>query len=133
HEMTHAWQFAAHPWLRPYMEQSMKELIDSVTRKGPTVARFAAFAGVLPAQWRGMRRVQGAMSVIEGYSNLGMNQLGRKLLPGFDCLEHAYREGSSGKSAPEILVWELTGLDLKLQQYKRGEAFCQAVFEQQGW
>src|SRR5205823_6332089 len=22
HEMTHAWQFAAHPWLRPYMEQS---------------------------------------------------------------------------------------------------------------
>jgi len=132
HEMTHAWQFAAHPWLRPYMEQSMKELIDSVTRKGPAVARFAAFAGVLPAQWRVMRRVQGTMSVIEGYSNLVMNQLGRKLLPGFDRLEHAYRERSSGKSALEILVWKLTGLDLKLQQYKRGEAFCQAVFDQHG-
>ncbi len=132
HEMTHAWQFAAHPWLRPYMEQSMKELIDSVTRKGPAVARFAAFAGVLPAQWRVMRRVQGTMSVIEGYSNLVMNQLGRKLLPGFDRLEHAYRERSSGKSALEILVWKLTGLDLKLQQYQRGEAFCRAVFDQHG-
>src|SRR5712664_374254 len=132
HEMTHAWQFAAHPWLRPYMEESMKVLIDSVTRKGNTVARFAAFAGVLPAQWRVMRQVQGTMSVIEGYSNLVMNQLGAKLLPGFERLEKAYRERSSGKSALEVLIWKLTGLDLKLQQYRRGEAFCQAVFDQHG-
>ena len=132
HEMTHAWQFAAHPWLRSYMEESMRILIDSVTRKGNTVVRFAAFAGVLPAQWRVMRQVQGTMSVVEGYSNLVMNQLGRKLLPGFDRLELAYRERSSGKSALEILIWKLTGLDLKLQQYKRGEAFCQAVFDRHG-
>jgi coenzyme F420 biosynthesis associated uncharacterized protein len=132
HEMTHAWQFAAHPWLRPYMEDSMKVLIDSVTRNGNTVARFAAFAGVLPAQWRVMRQVQGTMSVVEGYSNLVMNQLGRKLLPGFDRLERAYRERSSGKSALEVLIWKLTGLDLKLQQYRRGESFCQAVFDRHG-
>ena len=31
HEMTHAWQFAAHPWLRRYMEESMRELIDKLT------------------------------------------------------------------------------------------------------
>ena len=129
HEMTHAWQFAAHPWLRPYMEESMRVLIDSVTHKGPSVARIAAFAGVLPAQWRVMRQVQGTMSVIEGYSNMVMNQLGAKLLPGFDRLERAYRERSSGKSALEILIWKLTGLDLKLQQYRRGEAFCQAVLD----
>src|SRR5947199_6340023 len=132
HEMTHAWQFAAHPWLRPYMEESMRVLIDSVTRNGNSVARFAAFAGVLPAQWRVMRQVQGTMSVIEGYSNLVMNQLGRELLPGFERLERAYRERSSGKSALEVLIWKLTGLDLKLQQYRRGEAFCQAVFDQHG-
>jgi len=132
HELTHAWQFAAHPWLRPYMEDSMKVLIDSVTRNGNTVARFAAFTGVLPAQWRVMRQVQGTMSVVEGYSNLVMNQLGRKLLPGFDRLERAYRERSSGKSALEVLIWKLTGLDLKLQQYRRGESFCQAVFDRHG-
>ena len=132
HEMTHAWQFAAHPWVRPHMEESMKALIESVTRRGPSVARFAALAGVLPAQWRVMRQMQGTMSLIEGYSNLVMNQLGKKLLPGFDRLEQAYRERSSGKSPLEVLIWKLTGLDLKLQQYRRGEAFCQAVFDQHG-
>ena len=132
HEMTHAWQFAAHPWLRPHMEESMRVLMDSVTRRGPGMARFAAFAGVLPAQWRVMRQVQGTMSVIEGYSNLVMNQLGSKLLPGFDLLEKAYRERTSGKSALEVLIWKLTGLDLKLQQYQRGEAFCRAIHDAYG-
>jgi coenzyme F420 biosynthesis associated uncharacterized protein len=132
HEMTHAWQFAAHPWLRRYMEESVKTLIGTVTRKGPAVTRFAAFAGVLPAQWRVMREVQGTMSVVEGYSNLVMNRLGSKLLPGYDRLETAYRQRSSGKSALEMLVWKLTGLDLKLQQYRTGEAFCQAVYERYG-
>jgi coenzyme F420 biosynthesis associated uncharacterized protein len=132
HEMTHAWQFAAHPWLRRYMEESLKVLVDSVTRRGPAFTRFAAFAGILPAQWRVMRNVQGTMSVVEGYSNLVMNRLGSKLLPGFEVLEKAYRERSSGKSALEVLIWKLTGLDLKLQQYRSGEAFCQAVYDRYG-
>ncbi|MEO8745011.1 MAG: zinc-dependent metalloprotease [Candidatus Dormiibacterota bacterium] len=132
HELTHAWQFAAHRWLRPYMEGSMQVLLDSVTKKGPPVTRIAAFAGVLPVQWRVMRQVQGTMSVIEGYSNLVMNELGAKLLPGFESLEQAYRARSSGKSPLEVLIWKLTGLDLKLQQYKRGEAFCRAIFDEHG-
>jgi coenzyme F420 biosynthesis associated uncharacterized protein len=127
HEMTHAWQFAAHPWLRPFMEDSMQVLVDTATKKG--AARIAAFAGVLPAQWRVMRQVQSVMSVVEGYSNLVMNQLGAKLLPGFDQLEQAYRARTSGKSPLELLIWKLTGLELKMQQYKRGEAFCQAVVD----
>src|ERR1700681_720648 len=79
HEMTHACQFAAHPWLRAYMETSMRMLIDSMKKGAAPVTRIAAFAGVLPSQWRVMRQVQGTMSVIEGYSNLGMNELGGKL------------------------------------------------------
>ena len=132
HEMTHAWQFAAHSWLRPYMESSMRVLLDSVRKSAAPAARIAAFAGVLPAQWRVMRQVQGTMSVIEGYSNLVMNELGGKLLPGFERLEQAYRERSSGKSPLEVLIWKLTGLDLKLQQYTRGEAFCRAIYDQHG-
>ena len=132
HEMTHAWQFAAHSWLRPYMESSMKVLLNSVSKSAAPAARIAAFAGVLPAQWRVMRQVQGTMSVIEGYSNLVMNELGGKLLPGFEQLEQAYRERSSGKSPLEVLIWKLTGLDLKLQQYTRGEAFCKAIYDRHG-
>ena len=130
--MTHAWQFAAHPWLRNYMEDSMRVLLDSVKKGTARVARIAAFAGVLPSQWKVMRQVQGTMSVIEGYSNLVMNELGSKLLPGFEKLEAAYRERSSGKSPLEVLILKLTGLDLKLQQYRRGEAFCRAVFDVRG-
>jgi coenzyme F420 biosynthesis associated uncharacterized protein len=132
HELTHAWQFAAHPWLRRYMEESVTTLIDSVTRKAPAFTRFAAFAGVLPAQWRVMRQVQGLMSVVEGYSNLVMNRLGGKLLPGFELLEKAYRARSAGRGPIEMLVWKLTGLDLKLQQYRSGEAFCQSVYAEHG-
>src|SRR2546428_3215211 len=89
HEMTHAWQFAAHPWLRPYMEESMKVLIDSVTRKGNTVARFAAFAGVLPAQWRGRRNVPGKTARIAGHSNQATTQPRRKPPPALRRLQPA--------------------------------------------
>ncbi len=132
HEMTHAWQFAAHPWLRADMEQSIKALLESTTKKAPTAARIAAFAGILPAQWRVMRRVQGTMSLVEGYSNLVMNELGARLLPGFERIEEAYRARSSGKSILELLIWKLSGLDLKLQQYRLGEAFAKAIYDAHG-
>ena len=132
HEMTHAWQFAAHPWLRGHMEQSMRVLLDTVTKKISPAARIAAFAGVLPAQWKVMRQLQGTMSLIEGYSNLVMNELGATLLPGFAELEAAYRKRSSNKSVLDQLIWKLTGLDLKLQQYKKGEAFARAIYDAHG-
>src|SRR4030088_146615 len=77
---------------------------------------------------RVMRRMQGTMSVVEGYSNLVMNELGAKLLPGFERLEEAYRMRSSGKSVLELLIWKLSGLDLKLQQYRRGAGRADDVF-----
>ncbi len=132
HEMTHAWQFAAHPWLRGHMEQSMQLLLETVTQKASPAARIAAFAGVLPAQWRAMRQIQGTMSLIEGYSNLVMNELGAKLLPGFGHLEEAYRHRSANKSVLDQLIWKFTGLDLKLQQYRHGEAFAKAVYDAHG-
>lgn len=132
HEMTHAWQFAAHPWLRKHMEGSMRVLLESATRTGSPATRVAAFAGVLPAQWRVMRQMQGTMSFVEGYSNLVMNELGRDLLPAFDDLEAAYKARGQGRSVVEIVIWRLTGLDLKLQQYKRGEAFAKAVYDAYG-
>lgn len=132
HEMTHAWQFAAHPWLKDHMESSMRILLEAVTKGGPPTARVAAFAGVLPTQFRVMRQMQGTMSFVEGYSNLVMNELGSKILPGFQSLEDAYRARGRSRSIVEILIWRLTGLDLKLQQYQRGEAFAKAIYDAHG-
>ncbi len=132
HEMTHAWQFAAHPWLRGHMEASMRTLLESATQAASPARRVAAFAGVLPAQWRVVRQMQGTMSFVEGYSNLVMNVLGRKLLPRFDDLESAYAARGQSRSVVEVLIWRLTGLELKLQQYRRGEAFARAVYDEYG-
>jgi coenzyme F420 biosynthesis associated uncharacterized protein len=132
HEMTHAWQFSAHPWLKDYMESSMRVLLESATKAGPATTRVAAFAGLLPAQWRVMRQMQGTMSFVEGYSNLVMNELGSKTLAGFDRLEEAYRARGRSRSVVEILIWRLTGLDLKLQQYQKGEAFAKAIYDAYG-
>jgi putative hydrolase len=76
--------------------------------------------------------MQGTMSFVEGYSNLVMNELGDRLLPGFQELESAYRARGQGRSVVEVLIWRLTGLDLKLQQYRRGEAFARAVYDEYG-
>ena len=132
HEMTHAWQFAAHPWLRGYMESSMRVLLESATKNASPAARVAAFAGVLPAQWRLMRQMQGVMSFVEGYSNLVMNEVGSKILPGFEQLESAYKARGHSRSVIEVLIWRLTGLELKLQQYQKGEAFARAVYNEYG-
>jgi putative hydrolase len=110
----------------------MRVLLETVTKKISPAARIAAFAGVLPAQWRVMRQMQGTMSLIEGYSNLVMNELGATLLPGFAELEAAYQKRSTNKSVLDQLIWKLTGLDLKLQQYKKGEAFARAVYDAHG-
>jgi coenzyme F420 biosynthesis associated uncharacterized protein len=132
HEMTHAWQFAAHPWLRDYMERSVRILLESATQPASPAARVAAFAGVLPTQWRVMREMQSTMTFVEGYSNLVMNELGGKLLPSFKDLEQAYTARGQSRSVIEVLIWRLTGLELKLQQYKRGEAFARAVYDDYG-
>ena len=86
----------------------------------------------LPKQWRIVRRMQATMSLVEGYSNLVMNLAGRRLLKRFDDLEQAYRRRSGQRGVLETLFWKVTGLDLKLQQYERGERFARAVYERYG-
>ncbi len=133
HETTHAWQFAAHPWLGQFMNDAVRELLaHGDASRGPALKRFVALTVGLPSQWATLRRVQAAMTLIEGYSNLVMNLAGRKRLDSFDKLEAAYQRRSGEKSALEVLFWKLTGLDLKLQQYQRGEAFSQAVYDKHG-
>jgi coenzyme F420 biosynthesis associated uncharacterized protein len=133
HEMTHAWQFAAHPWLREHMNTSLERVLDSAgDRSRHPLSRLAGLTVGLPGQWAAVRRLQSTMSLIEGYGNLVMNVAGRRLLPGFERLERAYHQRSSRRGALEILFWRLTGLELKLQQYRQGEAFCRAVFEAHG-
>jgi coenzyme F420 biosynthesis associated uncharacterized protein len=133
HEMTHAWQFAAHPWLREYLNQGLMQLIEVATaprRRG--VGRLIAFTIGGPGQWSSLRRMQATMTLVEGYGNLVMNLVGRRTLVSFDVLEEAYRRRSVQRSPLDLLVWRLTGLELKLRQYRVGESFARAVHDRYG-
>ena len=133
HEMTHAWQFAAHPWLRDHLNSMLREVLalaGEVSRE--PLARFVSLTVGLPRQWRTVRRMQATMSLIEGYSNLIMNLAGRRLLRRYDDLEDAYRRRSGQRGVLETLFWKVTGLDLKLQQYERGEKFAREIFDRHG-
>src|SRR5207247_7399096 len=79
HEMTHAWQFAAHPWLRDHLNSMLQEVLALAGEVGrEPLARFVSLTIGLPQQWRTVRRMQATMSMIEGYSNLVMSLAGRR-------------------------------------------------------
>ena len=77
-------------------------------------------------------KVQATMSLVEGYSNLVMDVVGRQVLPEFEVLEAAYQARAGEKTVFEKLFWKLTGLELKLQQYVVGERFCKEIHERHG-
>ncbi len=132
HEMTHAWQFAAHPWLREHLDSTLSGLLAELAgERGRGAGRLVQALGS-GRPWRTLRSLQATMSLIEGYSNLLTSIVGRRLLPGHEALEAAYRHRSGRRSPTEVIFWKLTGLDLKLRQYRQGEAFCQDVHDLYG-
>jgi putative hydrolase len=67
------------------------------------------------------------MSLLEGYSNLVMNDIGRRELPHFALLEGAYRRRQEQRTPLEKAFLRLTGLEMKMRQYVIGEKFCREV------
>ena len=133
HEMTHAWQFGAHPWLRDHLNGMLREVLGAAIgrRQGPVERVLAMTVGVR-RQLEVINRVQATMSLVEGYSNLVMDIVGRDVLPEFEVLESAHYARAGEKTIFERLFWRLTGLELKLQQYVVGERFCKEIHDNHG-
>ena len=132
HELTHAWQFGQHPWLREHLVELMRGLLtEGITADGARFMRSQELLQQLPqtvrTQLRTVSRVQAVMSVLEGYSNFVMHQVGRAHLENADQLEEALHRRREDRTLLERLVMALTGLELKLRQYEIGERFCEGV------
>ncbi len=133
HEMTHAWQFLGHPWLRQHMNGMVGEVLAAAGRSGvDPLRRTIGLFQRLPEQLALLRRLQATMTLVEGYSNLVMDVVGRRRLSSFEKLEEAYEARGSRRSALEQLFWRVTGLGAKLRQYEVGERFCVAVHRAHG-
>jgi coenzyme F420 biosynthesis associated uncharacterized protein len=130
HEMTHAWEFRAHPWLQSYLEGLLKQVLVGGLSDGRRPSRLELIRTLTVGarqQWKAIAKVQAVMSLLEGYSNLVMNEVGRRELPHFALLEGAYRRRQQQRTALERAFLRLTGLEMKMRQYVIGERFCRQV------
>ena len=130
HEMTHAWEFKAHPWLQAYLEGLLKEVLIGRLNDGHRPSRLELIRTLtvgVGQQWKAISKLQAAMSLLEGYSNLVMNEVGRRELPHFALLEGAYRRRQEQRTPLERAFLRLTGLEMKMRQYVLGERFCREV------
>src|SRR5438270_6740691 len=120
HEMTHAWEFRAHPWLQSYLEGLLKQVMVGRLGDGHRPSRLELIRTLtvgVGQQWKAIARLQAVMSLLEGYRNLVMNEGGRRALPHFALLEGAYRRRQQERTALEKAFLRLTGLEMKMRQY----------------
>ena len=150
HETTHAFEFEAHPWLRPYLASRLEAQLAGFSRDASTLGRDAlkrlgeALRGsgdgsrhwmerlMSGEQRRLFRETQVVMSLLEGFSDYVMDNVGRDLVPDVERISAKFHERRERRSAVERAILRLTGLDLKLEQYKRGERFVSGIAKRGG-
>ncbi len=152
HEATHAHEFEVFPWIRDYMNHILRAYLDSVLQevRRSSVARGTPTAIVArmldnlrsgrsilesvmsPHQQRFMGQLQALMCLLEGYSNHVMNEVGKKTMPSFDRIRQRVESRQREKSQAERLFLKLTGLSMKMEQYRLGELFVDHVVKARG-
>jgi len=85
-----------------------------------------------PEQRELFDQMQALMTIVEGYGNHVMNVVGRQLLLSFDQIEQRVAQRQSSKTIIEQLFNRITGMDLKLAQYRQGEDFINQVVALRG-
>ncbi|HEY2888132.1 MAG TPA: zinc-dependent metalloprotease [Candidatus Limnocylindrales bacterium] len=145
HETTHAFEFEAHPWLRPYLAERLERQLNAFSNRAASLSRDGikrlgrSLRGeggtehwmerlMDDEQRRLFRETQAVMSLLEGFSDFVMDEYGRDLVPGVERISekfHARRDQK--KTGVERAVMRLIGLDLKMEQYRKGEKFVAAI------
>jgi coenzyme F420 biosynthesis associated uncharacterized protein len=143
HEATHAFEFEAHPWLRPYFSDLVGRTVEQLAAEsGGLMERMReALQGgeghwleriMTPGQRETFNQTQALMSLLEGYSNHVMNAAGERILPNFTEIHDRFERRGERRGALERAIMRITGLDLKMEQYAAGERFADAVIRERG-
>lgn len=152
HETTHVFEFEGFPWVRPYFQSLLNEYFElmkadaDVLRNGVKGIRILAervranddderswIEAMMTPEQRGVfDRIQAVMSVVEGYSNHVMNAVGRDLLKDYDAIARRFEQRQKQRGIGEQLFARITGLNLKMEQYRLGERFVNAVVDECG-
>ncbi|HXF56726.1 MAG TPA: zinc-dependent metalloprotease [Actinomycetota bacterium] len=148
HEVTHRFEFAR-PWVAPHFAALVRDLVEhaeldlaSLERRleGVDLADPEAFSRALEGvgnlfghattteQRLRVQRVQAFVAVAEGYGDHVTGAIARRILPSSPRIEEALRRHREGRPGGEALE-RLLGLEVTLEQYRLGAAFCQRVAE----
>jgi coenzyme F420 biosynthesis associated uncharacterized protein len=146
HETTHAVHFAAVPWLRDHIggiaeelfekaavEVKPGELLGKLARTNPRELVRSATNGELATllwpepQRRLVDRLTATMTLVEGYAEHVMDAVGDQLDPGYTDLRRAMDSDRERRGLLDSIVSKVLGLDMKLAQYRRGQAFADEV------
>jgi coenzyme F420 biosynthesis associated uncharacterized protein len=146
HEVTHAVQLGATPWLREHLRGLVEELLEE-SRIGIGWSEIAAaarrVAGSDPRGWiaelgssdpltlltaadsrRALERTQATMAAVEGYAEHVMDAAAPLLGEDVSDLRAAVdRRREQRPPLARVLSW-LLGMELKLRQYRDGKRFC---------
>ncbi len=153
HETTHAFEFEAHPWLRDHFN-GMLERYFAFLREDAEKLRARGLGGIrlyvdriragsgdsgswlealMDAEQRALfNEMQATMCIVEGYSNHVMNAVGRTLLPNYELISRRFAQRQEQRSQADRLLAKLTGLDVKMEQYRLGEQFIDRIVAERG-
>ena len=110
HEVAHAAEFGAAPWLPSYLEDRMQAAVADLTEGSLNREAY--------------RELNTAMTAVEGYAELLMDRAFDDEYADLRAKLDARRQGGG----PFVqLMRRLLGLGLKRQQYEKGAAFFEAV------
>jgi coenzyme F420 biosynthesis associated uncharacterized protein len=151
HETTHAFEFESHPWVRQHFNSILERYFSFISNDLSNLGRNGGLGGFLqrirensnqgsawierimtPEQHNLFQELQALMSIVEGYSNHMMNAIGAKLLPNYEQIKTRMENRQKHRTVIDQLFVRLTGLDLKLEQYRQGELFVDRVVEKKG-
>jgi coenzyme F420 biosynthesis associated uncharacterized protein len=152
HEVTHAFEFEGHDWVRPHFNslleryfehfkadveqlrqgwRGMKAIVDRARSKDRGDASWIE-AMMVPEQRAIFNEMQALMCIVEGYSNYVMNGVGKQLLPSYESIAAKFEQRKRERGFAEQLFARLTGLDMKMAQYRLGEEFIDRIASEHG-
>ena len=72
------------------------------------------------------------MSLLEGFSDYVMDEVGADLVPDVERISARFHERRTRRTPFERAILRLTGMDLKMEQYRKGERFVRAIADAGG-
>ncbi|HEX2916530.1 MAG TPA: zinc-dependent metalloprotease [Chloroflexia bacterium] len=151
HETTHAFEFESHPWVRQHFNSILEKYFNYISEDLGKMRQNGGLGGFLqrvrsntapadgwierimtPEQRALFQELQAIMSIVEGYSNHMMNAIGATLLPNYEQIKERIESRQKNRSIIDRLFFRLTGMNLKMEQYRLGEIFVDTVVAAKG-